>query len=255
MAIGSSATVRSAKMRALKGPEYTSPMTSSDSALHRPIRSFVLRQGRITEAQRQALDLLWPRYGIEPADCRAPALLFPQPQPLVLEIGFGNGESLTQMAAATPERNFLGIEVHRPGVGHALLRVEELGLKNLRVCCADAVEVLKHFIPDASLAGIQVFFPDPWHKKRHHKRRLINPEFTALAARKLQTGGVLHAATDWHDYALQMLEVLEGCEPLKNQAGAGQFSERPAHRPLTKFESRGQRLGHGVWDLLFEKRP
>jgi tRNA (guanine-N7-)-methyltransferase len=229
-------------------------MTASEPAQHRPIRSFVLRQGRITQAQRQALDRLWPRYGIEPSDCHDPALLFPQPQAPVLEIGFGNGESLTQMAAAMPERNFIGIEVHRPGVGHALLCIEELGLNNVRVCCADAVEVLKHFIPDASLAGIQVFFPDPWHKKRHHKRRLINPQFTELAARKLRTGGVLHAATDWHDYALQILDVWEGCVDLKNQAGAGRFSERPAHRPLTKFESRGQRLGHGVWDLLFEKR-
>jgi tRNA (guanine-N7-)-methyltransferase len=157
------------------------------------------------------------------------------------------------MAAAAPEKNFLGVEVHRPGVGHLLLQAQTIGLDNLRVFCADAVEVLQEKLPSGCLQGMQVFFPDPWHKKRHHKRRLINPEFIRLAADRLAPGGILHCATDWEDYALWMLEVMQDCAALRNLNPQGGFSIRPAHRPATKFEARGRRLGHGVWDLLFER--
>ena len=226
-------------------------MNPSES--QRPIRSFVRRQGRITLAQNAALETLWPVYGLDPGLPFNPQEAFGRDAPLVLEIGFGNGESLAAMAAAAPEKGFLGIEVHRPGVGHLLLKAQELGLDNVRVYCADAVEILRDRIGANSLDGVQVFFPDPWHKKRHHKRRLIDAEFVALLADRLKPGGVLHCATDWEHYAAQMLEVLEADRSLRNRAGKGSFSERPIHRPLTKFELRGQRLGHGVWDLLFEK--
>jgi len=226
-------------------------MTSTET--QRPIRSFVRRQGRITLGQNAALETLWPVFGLEPGLAFNPSEAFGRVAPLILEIGFGNGESLAQMAAAAPEKDFLGIEVHRPGVGHLLLRVEELGLSNVRVYCADAVEILRNRIAENSLDSVQVFFPDPWHKKRHHKRRLINTEFVALLADRLKPEGILHCATDWEHYAAQMLEVLEECPSLRNRAGQGNYDERPAHRPLTKFELRGQRLGHGVWDLLFVK--
>ncbi len=219
----------------------------------RAIRSFVLRQGRITQAQNAALERLWPVFGLSPEQPFDPKEAFGREAPLILEIGFGNGESLAQMAATSPEKNFLGIEVHRPGVGHLLLKVQELGLTNVRVYCADAMEILRQRIPANALDGVQVFFPDPWHKKRHHKRRLINAEFAQRVAERLKPGGVLHCATDWEDYAAQMLEVLEACPKLRNLAGPGRYSERPESRPQTKFEARGRRLGHGVWDLLFER--
>ncbi len=228
-------------------------MNTSETNRQRPIRSFVLRQGRITSAQNAALENLWPVFGLDPELAFKPQEAFGRAAPLILEIGFGNGESLAQMALGAPEKNFLGIEVHRPGVGHLLLKVEELGLRNVRVYCTDAVEILRDRIAENSLDGIQVFFPDPWHKKRHHKRRLINSEFVALLADRLKPGGILHCATDWEDYAEKMLEVLEATPSLRNQAGKGSFSERPVYRPPTKFEARGQRLGHGVWDLLFER--
>ena len=228
-------------------------MSSSDFSGHRPIKSFVLRQGRTTPAQKHALETLWPAYGLSEHAELDLASVFPKASSIILEIGFGNGESLAQMAAAAPDYNFLGVEVHKPGVGHLLQRIHQLGLQNVRVYCADAVEILKHRIPDHSLSGIQIFFPDPWHKKRHHKRRLINPEFVRLAARKLCSGGFLHAATDWEDYAKQMLEVLEDCELFVNAAGRQQYSDRPGLRPITKFENRGQKLGHAVWDLIFSK--
>ena len=220
---------------------------------HRPIRSFVRRQGRITLAQNAALENLWPVFGLDPGLAFNAEEAFGRDAPLILEIGFGNGDSLAEMAAADPQKDFLGIEVHRPGVGHLLLRAQELGLGNVRVYCADAVEILRNRIGADSLDGVQVFFPDPWHKKRHHKRRLVNAGFVALLADRLKPGGVLHCATDWEPYAEQMLEVLEAGRSLRNRAGKGNFSQRPACRPLTKFEMRGQRLGHGVWDLLFEK--
>lgn len=228
-------------------------MTAPENPQHKPIRSFVRRQGRITLAQHAALERLWPVFGLDLAQPFKPAEAFGREAPLVLEIGFGNGDSLAQMAAATPDKSFVGVEVHHPGVGHLLLKIEEFGLRNVRVACADAVEFVGGQLADRSLSGVQVFFPDPWHKKRHHKRRLINAEFTALLVAKLKPGGVLHCATDWQDYAEQMLAVLEASPGLRNLAGAGRYSERPEQRPLTKFEARGQRLGHGVWDLLFEK--
>jgi tRNA (guanine-N7-)-methyltransferase len=223
--------------------------------LHSPrrIRSFVLRQGRITASQKQALENLWPRYGLDPDAPFDPAAVFGRKAPLTLEIGFGNGESLAAMAQSLPEEDFIGAEVHPPGVGHLLIELERLGLKNVRVFRTDAVELLEKRIPEASLARILVFFPDPWHKKRHHKRRLITPEFARLASSRLAPGGVFHAATDWEDYAMQMLEVLNGCDLLVNRAPDGRFSERPPYRSLTKFENRGQRLGHGVWDLVYRR--
>jgi len=219
----------------------------------RPIRSFVRRQGRITQAQNTALDQLWPVYGLDPEHAFDPFKAFGRIAPLVLEIGFGNGESLAKMAAATPDTDFLGIEVHRPGVGHLLLKIHELGLGNVKVYCADAVEILSRQIAQDSLDGVQVFFPDPWHKKRHHKRRLVNDRFVGSLAGKLKPGGLLHCATDWEHYAWQMLEALSSCPCLRNRDPEGGFSERPNSRPQTKFEARGHRLGHGVWDLLFEK--
>lgn len=173
---------------------------------------------------------------------------------MVVEIGFGNGETLAQLASDQPETDFVGIEVHRPGVAQLLLRIKERGLNNIRIFCADAVDVLTNRFANGSLSGINLFFPDPWPKKRHQKRRLVNPEFVDLAARKLKIGGFFHAATDWEDYARQMLNVLEGCDRLENTAGKGKFSPRPAHRALTKFECRGQKLGHGIRDLVFIRR-
>lgn len=219
----------------------------------RRIRSFVRREGRLTRAQQQALEQLWPKYGLSIADLSPFTSWFHNQQPITLEIGFGNGDSLAQMAEAHPERNYIGIEVHRPGVGHLLQLIEDKRLTNLRLFNHDAVEVIQHAIPDGALDGVQLFFPDPWHKKRHHKRRLIQPKFVVQACRKLLPGGVFHAATDWENYAEHMLDVFEACPMLENMAGAGRYSERPESRPLTKFEQRGMRLGHGVWDLLFRR--
>lgn len=220
----------------------------------RGIKSFVLRQGRMTKGQQRAWDLLWPRYGVpyapEPLNLSD---LFGNDNPVWLEIGFGMGQSLAQMAESRPEENFLGVEVHKPGVGALLMEVEKRGLTNVRVSNHDAVEVVRDQLPPESLAGIMVFFPDPWHKKRHHKRRLIQPPFVELLASRLRPGGLLHLATDWEDYAEQMLEVCEAEPSLENVAGPGLYHPRPDWRPLTKFEQRGQRLGHGVWDLLYRK--
>lgn len=223
----------------------------------RPIRSFVRREGRLTEGQRRALERLRARFGIEysenPLDLAA---IFGRTAPITLEIGFGNGETLVEMAAAAPERDFLGIEVHRPGVGQLLRLAEEKGLANLRVICHDAVEVLSRQIPPESLATVQIFFPDPWPKKRHHKRRLVQPAFVALLVTRLRPGGALHLATDWEDYALHMREVLLGEPALENTSDPEDgFSPRPDSRPESKFERRGQRLGHGVRDLVFRRRP
>ena len=222
----------------------------------RPIRSFVLREGRITEAQRRAFTGPWQRFGVKPEGGERLDLptLFGNPNPVLLEIGFGNGEALLQMAARHPERNYLGIEVHRPGVGHLLLRLDEQQLANVRVLRQDAMELLRHQLTDASLDGIYLFFPDPWHKKRHHKRRIVQPELAELAARRLRPGGFLHLATDWEDYVRHMLEVLDACPALHNQSQSGDFVPRPKDRPLTRFEQRGQRLGHGTWDLVYLRR-
>ena len=219
----------------------------------RPIRSYVLRQGRTSAAQQRALDTLYARYGLAYSpkyiDARE---LFGRDAPLVLEIGSGMGETTAAIAAAQPDTDFIAVEVHGPGVGSLLNRIEAQKLGNLRVIRHDAVEVLEHMIAEASLAGLHLFFPDPWPKKRHHKRRLVQPAFVALAARKLGPGGYLHVATDWQEYAEQILALLSA-EPLLENAAAG-FAERPAHRPLTKFEHRGLALGHPVRDLLFRRR-
>ena len=219
----------------------------------RPIRSYVLRQGRMSAAQRRALDELHERYGIEFRDAVLdPEAIYARRAPLVLEIGSGMGETTAAIAEAHPDTDFLAVEVHTPGIGSLLRKIDALGLSNLRVVRHDAVEVLARMIDDASLAAIHLFFPDPWPKKRHHKRRLVQPEFVALAARKLAPDGILHAATDWPEYAEQMLAVLSA-EPQLENADKG-YAARPAHRPLTKFEHRGLKLGHPVRDLVFRRR-
>ncbi len=238
-------------------PPRPSPADPSGAAASRArsIRSFVTRSGRITEAQQRALDLLWPQYGIEfeasPLDLAA---TFGRVAPRVVEIGFGNGENLTALAAAQPERDFLGIEVHRSGVGRVLLAAQERQLHNLRVICHDAVEVLEQQIPLQSLDEVLILFPDPWPKKRHHKRRLIQAPFVELLAGRLKTAGLLRLATDWQPYAEHMLEVLSACPLLRNEAAAQRgFVPRPEGRAPTRFEKRGERLGHGVWDLAFRR--
>ncbi|MEO5341748.1 MAG: tRNA (guanosine(46)-N7)-methyltransferase TrmB [Gammaproteobacteria bacterium SHHR-1] len=231
-------------------------MTDAEqSRPHAPIRSYVLRQGRMTRSQERAFAQFWPIYGLVPgpAEPLDPARLFAVEQPLFLEIGFGNGEGLAELARRHPERNYLGIEVHSPGVGHLLIRAAELQLNNLRLIRQDAVEVLRDHLPANCLDGIMLFFPDPWHKKRHHKRRIVQPAFLDLCARALKPGGILHLATDWQDYAEQMLHLLQACPQLSNCQAADGFAPRPEGRPLTRFEQRGQRLGHGVWDLLFRR--
>jgi tRNA (guanine-N7-)-methyltransferase len=219
------------------------------------IRSFVRREGRLTRGQQRALDTLWERYGVEsPPGMLEPDALFGRQALHILEIGFGNGESLVAMAQAQPEADYLGIEVHRPGVGRLLMLADSLGLSNLRVLCMDAVEVLERHLSDACLDRIQIFFPDPWPRQRHHKRRLIQPAFVALVARKLKPGACLHLATDWEHYAWHMLTVLEAAGDFVNAAGSGSFALRPPYRPLTKFEQRSQRLNHTVWELIFNRR-
>jgi tRNA (guanine-N7-)-methyltransferase len=221
---------------------------------HRAIRSFVVRAGRMTTAQERAWADLWPVYGLPneggPLDLTA---IFGRAAAVTLEIGFGNGDSLAALAAGHPERDYLGIEVHPPGVGHLMRLGHEAGCRNLRILCADAVEALQSRIADAALDEVLLYFPDPWPKKRHHKRRIVQPAFLDLVARKLRPGGVLRMATDWEHYAAHMLETASRCTSLENLSPAGDYVERPASRPVTRFERRGQRLGHGVWDLAFRK--
>lgn len=229
---------------------------SEQDKTHRPIRSFVLRQGRLTKGQQRAFDQLWPRFGIEfQGQLLDLTRMFGNSNPVCMEIGFGNGASLARMAEQHPETNYLGIEVHAPGVGHLLLEIEERRLENVRIIRHDAIEVLQNGLTPGSLQGLFLFFPDPWHKKRHHKRRILNPRFVELAARVLRPGGFFHAATDWENYAGQMMEVLSAADDrFENSAGKDHFTPRPDYRPLTRFEQRGQRLGHGVWDLIFIRR-
>jgi tRNA (guanine-N7-)-methyltransferase len=219
----------------------------------RPIRSFVLRQGRFSPAQQHARESLLPRFGVPfnlaPLDFDT---LFARKAPRILEIGFGMGETTAIIAEATPEADFLAVDVHAPGVGSLLKLIDERRLSNVRIVQHDAAEVVAQMIPDASLAGIHVFFPDPWPKKRHHKRRLLQPPFVHALALRLAPGGYLHAATDWEDYAVAILAACEAEPLLENSAGG--FAPRPAYRPLTKFERRGLGLGHGVWDVVFRKR-
>lgn len=226
--------------------------TPSEKPLRR-IRSFVLRTGRMTKGQQQAYEQFWSQAGLSLEDGLVdPVAVFGRSAPQVFEIGFGMGQSLVEMAAREQDKDFIGVEVHRPGVGRLLMAMGEQGLTNLRVYCDDAVEVLQNCIADGSLDRVQVYFPDPWHKKKHHKRRLIQPAFVAQLRQKLKPGGVLHLATDWENYAEHMLEVMNAAPGYRNQAGNKHYAPRPDWRPLTKFEQRGQRLGHGVWDLLFE---
>ena len=220
----------------------------------RTIRSFVKREGRLTAGQQKALATQWPIYGIDYSETLLDLNdLFQRQAPRVLEIGFGNGDSLWQMAQANPGTDYLGIEVHRPGVGHLLHLIESSGISNLRVSNHDAVDVLKHQIPEASLDRVQLFFPDPWHKKKHHKRRIVRDDFVEMIADKLKPGGIFHLATDWEHYAEHMLTVLSQSPRFENLSADKTFVEKPDERPLTKFEQRGHRLGHGVWDLLFKK--
>ena len=219
----------------------------------RKIRSFVRREGRITPAQQRALHELWPRFGLETTGQPDLDACFGRSAPRTLEIGFGNGRSLADMAEHAPELDFIGIEVHRPGVGRLLIELETRALTNVRVFCADALDVLGGCLPDASLDRVLLFFPDPWPKKRHHKRRILQPPFIELVASKLKPGGTFHMATDWENYAEQMLEAMTRSPAFTNCATDNGYSPRPAYRPETKFERRGRRLGHGVWDLVFRR--
>jgi len=220
--------------------------------LHRPVRSFVLRQGRMSVAQGRAHETLMPRFGIPYSEERLDLeRAFGRSAPKILEIGFGMGDSTAQIALDHPENDYLCIEVHTPGVGSLLKKIEELGLTNIRIIQHDAVEVLKHMLAPDALDGVLIFFPDPWHKKRHHKRRLIQPEFTALICEHLKEGSYLHAATDWEEYAAHILDTFRAEPRLANTVP--DYALRPEYRPLTKFELRGLKLGHGVWDIVFRR--
>ena len=228
--------------------------TPDSTKKHRRIRSFVVRAGRMTEGQQRAYDENWDEYGLElEGGMLNYSGLFGNDGPVTVEIGFGMGDSLIEMARRAPEKNFIGIEVHPPGVGRLLARAKEEGLTNIRVFCDDAIEVLATRIPDASLHCVQLFFPDPWHKKRHKKRRIVQPEFAQTIRNKLSIGGTFHMATDWEPYSEHMMEVMSAAKGYKNQAGDGKFSPQPDFRPVTKFQKRGEKLGHGVWDLIFER--
>jgi len=230
------------------------PTRPTEQPAARPVRSFVRRGGRLTDGQKRALDELWPRFGIAESDCPLDlADVFGNRHPVIAEIGFGNGEATWRMARAHPEQNFVGIEVHPPGIGRLLLALEREGIDNLRIASGDAVEWLRLRIRPAALAGVRIYFPDPWPKKRHHKRRMVQPGFVALLAARIQPGGILHLATDWAPYAAHMLEVLEAAPHFDNLAPRGAFSPRPEWRPLTKYERRGSRLGHQVSDLVFTR--
>jgi tRNA (guanine-N7-)-methyltransferase len=228
------------------------PNTPESVIFPRGIRSYVRRAGRTTVGQARAFEALGPQflvpYQAQPADL---AQLFGRAAPTVLEIGFGMGEATAHIAALMPEKNFLCCEVHPPGVGALLKRIGEQGITNIRILQHDAVEVLQHMLAPECLAGVHIFFPDPWHKARHNKRRLVQPPFVDKLVTRLQPGGYLHCATDWEPYAQQMLEVLSAQPALRNTAEG--FAPRPDYRPLTKFENRGLRLGHGVWDVVFRK--
>ncbi len=234
-------------------------MSAFDPPLHRRIRSFVLREGRLTKGQQQALETLLPRFGVSLSQGRLNLdVLFGRTVklavPKILEIGFGNGVSLAKMAAQYPGNDYFGIEVHRPGVGNLLLRIDAEQLNNIRVSHDDAIEVLQQQIPEQSLDAVYLFFPDPWHKRKHHKRRIVQPDFVQLLRSRLKPGGIFHMATDWQHYAQHMMKVMSMAEGFENTVGVDQYTPRPDYRPLTKFEQRGQRLGHGVWDLIFRRR-
>ncbi len=226
-------------------------MTSSPEN-HR-IRSFILRQGRATAGQKLAIETLWDKYCLDPKHHYHFDKIFDNNAPIIIEIGFGNGDSLAKMAAANPEKNYIGIEVHRPGVGHLMMLLEQQQLTNVRIYHHDAINILEQHIPDHSLSGVQLFFPDPWQKRRHHKRRIVSYNFLELLTKKLVIGGYFHAATDWEDYAKEMLKILSTQPDFINNSSSKCYCQRPDYRPLTKFEQRGIRLGHRVWDLIFKK--
>lgn len=221
----------------------------------RTVHSFVKREGRLTTGQQQALDSQWPEFGVDYSEALLDfSKLFNREAEVILEIGFGNGDSLWQMAQAHPEKNYFGIEVHRPGVGHLLRLVEQSECKNIRVSNRDAIDVLEHQIADSSVDRLQLFFPDPWHKKKHNKRRIVQENFIKQVARILKSGGVFHLATDWEHYSRHMLNTLNNSDLFTNLSNDNAFVPKPEERPTTKFEKRGHRLGHGVWDLLFQKK-
>jgi tRNA (guanine-N7-)-methyltransferase len=220
----------------------------------RPVRSFVLRGGRLTDGQKRALDELWPRWGIGPGSGVLDfSATFGNDRPVILEIGFGDGDATWRMAEAEPQHNFLAVEVHRPGVGRLLLKLEQRGIGNVRVVCADAVDVLQRRVAPAALEAVRIYFPDPWPKKRHHKRRILQPDFVDLLASRMRSGAILHLATDWAPYAEHMLDVLRGSDMFENLSPAGGSCSRPEWRPRTKYERRGERLGHPVSDLVFRR--
>lgn len=221
---------------------------------HRAIKSFVMRSGRMTEGQQRGLDQGWPKFGLEPAaGLQDFDQLFGRSAARTFEIGFGMGQATLEMAAAAPDEDFIGVEVHRPGVGALLNGMLTQNLSNIRVYSWDAIEVLRDCVADGSLDRLLLFFPDPWHKSRHHKRRIVQPEWAQLVRQKLKIGGVLHMATDWEAYAEHMLDVMNAAPGYRNLAADGRYVPRPAERPVTKFERRGERLGHGVWDLKFQR--
>ncbi|MCK0744637.1 tRNA (guanosine(46)-N7)-methyltransferase TrmB [Chromohalobacter nigrandesensis] len=230
--------------------------SASSTRPPRGIKSYVLRAGRMTVAQSRGLEEVWPRLGLSVADGRQSLeVLFGRRAPCVVEIGFGMGQSLIEQASTHPETDFIGIEVHAPGVGKLLDEADKRGLTNLRVYREDALEVLDKCLPEASLTGLQLFFPDPWPKKKHHKRRIVQPAFVEQVRTRLAPGGYLHMATDWEAYAEHMVEVMEAAPGYRNTASAesAPYVPRPEFRPLTKFESRGEKLGHGVWDLIYAR--
>ena len=237
------------KRKTVETAEFT-----EDGRYKRKVRSFVLRTGRLSEFQRQTMNDNWAAYGLEhqtePFDFPT---IYGNTNPIILEIGFGMGKSLVEMALQNPDKNYLGIEVHTPGVGACLAYAVEKHVKNLRIICHDATEILRDSIADNSLGGLQLFFPDPWHKAKHHKRRIVQPHFVETIYQKLQPNGFIHFATDWQNYAEQMLDVLKSAVGLRNVSPTNDYILRPDFRPLTKFEQRGHKLGHGVWDLYFIK--
>ena len=239
------------KRKTVETAEFT-----EDGRYKRKVRSFVLRTGRLSEFQRQTMNDNWAAYGLEhqtePFDFPT---IYGNTNPVILEIGFGMGKSLVEMALQNPDKNYLGIEVHTPGVGACLAYAVEKQVKNLRVICHDATEILRDSIADNSLGGLQLFFPDPWHKAKHHKRRIVQPHFVETIYQKLQPNGFIHFATDWQNYAEQMLDVLKSAVGLRNVSPTNDYIPRPDFRPLTKFEQRGHKLGHGVCDLYFIKMP
>jgi len=228
-------------------------MTSIEKEPHPRIKSFALRQGRATAGQQKAIDNSWDDYCLDPNKTYDFSQVFGREAALIVEIGFGNGSSLAAMAEANPDLNYLGIEVHRPGVAHLMLLLEEKNLTNVKIFHHDAIEILEQKIPDHSISGVHLFFPDPWHKRRHHKRRIVRPSFIDLLNKKLKVNGYFHAATDWEHYAKEMLKILGASKSITNASPDKTYCERPSYRPLTKFENRGIRLGHGVWDLIFKR--